>query len=83
MKTIQIRALYFKAVKPAMKTISVTDEFFDQIPSGVPATLLAQLLDLRCGTEYVRRFQIQYEGEIIYSSPNGSAEEYPCDSKPW
>lgn len=36
MKTIQIRALYFKAVTPAMKTIDVDDEFFDQIPCGYP-----------------------------------------------
>lgn len=82
MKTIQIRALYFKAVTPAMKIIEVDDEFFDQIPCGIPEAQLAQMLGLRC-PDYVRRYQIQYKGKIIYSSVNKSGEEYPIDSRPW
>lgn len=58
MKTIQIRALYFKAVTPAMKSIEVDDDFFDQIPCGIPNTQLAHMLVLSC-PEYVRRYQIQ------------------------
>ena len=82
MKTIQIRALYFKAVTPAMKTIEVDDEFFEQIPCGIPEAQLAQMLGLRCH-DYVRRYQIQYGGKIIYSSVNKSGEEYLIDSRPW
>lgn len=82
MKTIQIRALYFKAVAPAMKSIEVDDGFFDQMPCGIPEAQLAQMLGLRC-SEYVRRYQIQYEGKIIYSSANKSGEEYPVDCRPW
>lgn len=82
MKTIKIRALYFEAVAPAMKTIEVENEFFDQIPCGIPEAHLAQMLGLRC-PEYVRRYQIQYEGKIIYSSVNKSGEEYPIDNIPW
>lgn len=83
MKTIKIRALYFKAVRPAMKTIEVTDDFFDQIPCGIPESQLAKLVGLSISTDYVRRFQIQYDGRIIYSSPNKADVEYPCDSRPW
>lgn len=82
MKTIKIRALYFKAIKPAMKTVDVDDDFFDQIPCGISNTQLAQMLGLSC-PEYVRRYQIQCDGKIIYSSPNMALEEYPCDSRPW
>lgn len=82
MKTIQIRALYFKAVTPTMKTIEVDDEFFDQIQCGIPEAQLAKMLGLRC-PDYVRRYQIQYEGKIIYSSVNKSSEEYPIDSRTW
>ena len=83
MKTIKIRALWHKAVKPKMKEISVTDEFFDQIPCGIPEAQLVQLLGLQSLEEKVRRFQIQYDGEIIWSSPNRSSSNYPCDSCPW
>lgn len=82
MKTIKIRALYFKAVKPAMKTVNVDDEFFEQIPCRIPTSQLVHMLRLNC-PEYVRRYQIQYQGKIIYSSPNRAGVEYPCDSRPW
>lgn len=82
MKTIQIRALYFNAVAPTMKSIEVDDGFFDQIPCGIPEAQLAQMLGLR-RPEYVRRYQIQYEDKVIYSSVNKSSEEYPIDSRPW
>lgn len=83
MKTIKIRALYFKAVKPASKTITVDDEFFDQIPCGIPESHLAQLLGLSISCDYVYRFQIQYDDKIIYSSRNKADVEYPCDYRPW
>ena len=82
MKTIQIRALYFKAVTPAMKSIEVDDEFFDQIPCGIPEAQLAHMLGLR-RPEYARRYQVQFEGKIISSSVNKSSKEYPIDSCPW
>lgn len=82
MKTIKIRALYFKAVMPAMKTMDVDDDFFEQIPCGIPDSQLAHMLGLR-NPDYVRRHQVQYEGEIIYASPNRADIEYPCDSRPW
>lgn len=83
MKTIKLRALWFMACKPKMVEVEVTDEFFDQIPCGIPEEQLSQLLDLHVPLEKVRRFQIQYNGEIIYSSRNKSSLGYPCDKQPW
>ena len=82
MKTIQLRALWFKAVASATKTITVDDDFFDQIQCGIPDSQLAKMLGIYA-TDKVRRYQIQYEGKIIYSSDNKSSSSYPCDSKPW
>ena len=65
-----------------MKSIEVDYEFFDQIPCGIPEAQLAQMLRLR-RPEYVRRYQIQFEGKIIYSSVNKSGEEYPIDCRSW
>lgn len=50
--------------------------------TGIPDSQLAHMLGLR-NPDYVRRYQVQYEGEIIYASPNRADIEYPCDSRPW
>lgn len=65
-----------------MKSVEVDYEFFDQISCGIPEAQLAQMLRLR-RPEYVRRYQIQFEGKIIYSSVNKSGEEYPIDCRSW
>lgn len=80
MKTIQLRALWYKPCTPKMKTVTVDDDFFAQIPDGIPNAQLKQMLDITIYDHNIRRYQIQYEGKIIYSSPGA---EYPCDSVPW
>ncbi|MCM1380200.1 MAG: hypothetical protein NC044_08960 [Prevotella sp.] len=62
-----------------MKTLQVDDDFFDQITCGIPESQLAQMIGV-VSVDKVRRYQIQYEGKIIYSSPG---PEYPCDKVPW
>lgn len=80
MKTIQLRALWYKACLPKMKTVEVDDGFFDQIQDGIPTAQLKEMLGIKIDDHHIRRYQIQHEGRIIYSSPGA---EYPCDTMPW
>jgi hypothetical protein len=83
MKHIKIRALYFKAVKPAMKELDVDDDLYNALCAGAPDSQILQLLGITHMESSVRRIQIQCDGKLIYNSPNRAAVNYPCDSRPW
>jgi hypothetical protein len=83
MKHIKIRALYFKAVKPAFRELDVEDDLYLALSNGAPDIQILQLMGIPDMEPYVRRIQIQYDGKLIYNSMNKSKSEYPCDSRPW
>jgi hypothetical protein len=83
MKHIKIRALYFKAVRPAMKELDVDDEQFNALCDGKHDWDILHLLHVDFMGGSVRRVQVQYDGKIVYSSHNGSVQNYPCDTMPW
>jgi hypothetical protein len=83
MKHIKIRALYFKAVKPAMKELDVDDELYNTLCDGAPDSQILQILGIPHMASSVRRIQIQCDGKLIYNSPNRASVNYSCDTKLW
>jgi hypothetical protein len=83
MKHIKVRALYFKAVKPAMKELDVDDDLYNALCDGAPEEQVLQLLGISYMASSVRRIQIQCDGKLIYNSPNRASVSYSCDTRPW
>jgi hypothetical protein len=83
MKHIKMRALYFKAVKPAMKELDVDEDLYNALCNGAPDAQLLQIMGIPYMASSVRRIQIQCDGKLIYSSPNRAAVTYACDAQPW
>ncbi|MCM1139887.1 MAG: hypothetical protein NC453_15065 [Muribaculum sp.] len=81
MKKVNIRGLYFKGVLPKMRTLEVDDELFVKLQNNPSREMFVELLNIDPKYEHLfRRFQVQYNGQIIFST---KGTEYPCDKQPW